>query len=91
MLGSDVKVNAFQAFKSWTITSGSVTSSILPLQGIYSNILPALGSELTYNDASNIDGSLQSVTYFSINHLYYKNKLEYISIRSKKTKRLSDI
>jgi len=73
---SDVKVNAFQAFKSWTITSGSVTSSILPLQGIYSNILPALGSELTYNDASNIDGSLQSVTYFSINHLYYKNKLE---------------
>jgi len=73
---SDVTVNAFQSYKSWTVYSGSATSSILPLQGVYTNILPALGSELTYNDAANIDGSLQSVTYYSINHLYYKNKLE---------------
>jgi hypothetical protein len=75
---SDVKVNPFPAYKSWTFYSGSVTSSALPLQGIYTNVnvLPAIGSELTYNDAANIDGSLQSVTYFSINHLYYKNKLE---------------
>lgn len=73
---SDVKVNPFQAFKLWSVTSGSSTSSILPLQGVYTTILPALGTELTYNDASNINGSLQSVTYFSVNHLYYKNKLE---------------
>ena len=73
---SDVTVNTFQSYKSWTVYSGSITSSILPLQGIYTDILPALGSELTYNDASNIDGSLQSVTYYSINHLFYKNKLE---------------
>jgi hypothetical protein len=75
---SDVTVNAFQSYKLWTVYSGSLTSSILPLQGIYSdvNILPVLDTELVYNDASNIDGSLQSITYFSINHLYYKNKSE---------------
>ena len=73
---SDVNVTQFQVFKQWTILSGSNTSSLLPLQGIYSDInaLPILGSELTYNDAANIDGSLQSITYFSINHLYYKYK-----------------
>ena len=70
---SDVNVAEFQVFKQWTILSGSSTASLLPLQGIYSDInaLPILGSELTYNDAANIDGSLQSITYFSINHLYY--------------------
>jgi len=75
---SDIKVNPFQANKTFRFLSGSSTSSALPLQGIYSdvNILPALGSELIFNDASNIDGSLQSVTYFSINHLYYKRKTE---------------
>ena len=73
---SDVAVNPFLAYKSWTIYSGSATSSALPLRGFYTdvNVLPALGSELTYNDAKNADGSLQSVTYFSINHLYYKHK-----------------
>ena len=75
---SDVSVNPFQAYKSWSIYSGSSTSSALPLNGVYTDInnLPALGSELTYNDLANIDGSLQSVTYYSINHLYYKNKSE---------------
>jgi hypothetical protein len=73
---SDVTVNPFQSFKTWTIYSGSATSSALPLMAIYSDTtnLPALGSELTINDASNIDGSLQTVTYFSINHQYYKYK-----------------
>ena len=72
----DVKTTAFQAFKSWTIYSGSMSSSMLPLQGIYTdvNYLPAIDSELTFNDASNVDGSLQSITYFSINHLFYKRK-----------------
>lgn len=75
---SDVKVSPFQTYKSWTIISGSTTSSALPLQAIYSDIntLPALGTTLTYNDASNIDGTLQTVTYFSVNHLFYKHKSE---------------
>lgn len=75
---SDVKVNPFQTYKSWMVISGSATSSALPLQAIYSDIntLPALGSNLTFNDAKNIDDSLQTITYYSINHLYYKNKLE---------------
>jgi hypothetical protein len=75
---TDVKVNPFQTYKSWSVISGSATSSALPLQAIYSdvNMLPALGTTLTYNDASNIDGTLQTVTYFSINHLFYKHKSE---------------
>jgi len=75
---SDVKINPFRSYKSWTFYSGSATSSALPLQGIYSdiNVLPILDTELVYNDAANTDGSLQSVTYFSINHLYYKHKMD---------------
>ena len=75
---SDVNVSPFQTYKLWNVISGSATSSALPLQAIYSdvNILPALGSELTYNDASNIDGTLQTITYFSVNHLFYKHKSE---------------
>lgn len=73
---SDVTVNPFQSFKTWTVYSGSATSSALPLTAIYSDTtnLPALGSELTINDSSNIDGSLQTITYFSVNHQYYKYK-----------------
>ena len=73
---SDVKINPFQVYKTFQFVSGSSTSSALPLNGIYINSLPAIGSDLVYNDASNIDGSLQSITYFSVNHLYYKNKTE---------------
>jgi hypothetical protein len=73
---TDVKVNPFQANKTWTVISGSSTSSVLPLTAIYSDTtnLPALGSELTLNDAANVDGSLQTITYFSVNHQYYKYK-----------------
>jgi hypothetical protein len=73
---TDIQINPFQANKTFTVLSGSATSSVLPLQAVYidTNYLPALGSNLIYNDAANIDGSLQSVTYFSINHLFYKNK-----------------
>jgi hypothetical protein len=74
----NTKINSFRTFKQFTFLSGSVTSSALPLEARYIDRtnLPALGSELTYNDAANIDGSLQSVTYFSIDHLYYKNKTQ---------------
>jgi hypothetical protein len=40
------------------------------LQGVYTETLPAFGTNLTYNDATNIDQSLQSVTYYSTNHLF---------------------
>jgi len=75
---SDVKINPFQTFKRFSATSGSSSGSLLPLQGVYTNqkYLPAIGSDLTFNDAKNIDGSLQSVTYFSINHLFYKRKTQ---------------
>ena len=73
---TDIQINPFQAFKTFTVLSGSATSSMLPLQGIYidTNELPAIGSNLSYNTSSNIDGSLQSVIYFSTNHLFYKRK-----------------
>ena len=75
---SDINIYPFIANKTWIFYSGSSTSSISSLQGIYTDIinLPAIGSELTFNDASNANGSLQSITYFSINHLFYKNKTE---------------
>jgi hypothetical protein len=73
---TDIQINPFQAHKTFTVYSGSATSSMLPLQGVYINpaYLPALETTLVYNTASNIDGSLQSITYFSVNHLFYKNK-----------------
>jgi hypothetical protein len=73
---TDVMLNPFQVYKSWTVISGSSTSSMMPLNAIYSDQLPALGSELVYNDAANINGSLQTVIYHSVNHLYYKYKNE---------------
>lgn len=73
---SDINLNPFFAYKKWDIYSGSATSSALPLNAIYSDTkyLPAIGTELVYNDSKNIDNSLQSVTYYSINHLFYKRK-----------------
>ena len=73
---SDISISTFQSYKTWTVYSGSATSSCLPLNAIYSTteLLPALDTELTINDAKNIDDSLQTVTYWSINHLFYKNK-----------------
>lgn len=73
---SDININPFFAYKKWDIYSGSATSSALPLTAVYSDHtnLPLLGTELTYNDAKNIDNSLQTLTYFSVNHLFYKRK-----------------
>ena len=67
---TDVRVSPFKSHKKWMLYSGSATSSAMPLIGIYTPVLPALGTELTYNDASNVDGTLQSVTYYSAKHLY---------------------
>jgi hypothetical protein len=73
---SDVSVNPFAANKTWTFYSGSVTSSAMPLQAIYTETLPPIGSTVPFINATNIDGSYQVITYYSINHLFYKNKTQ---------------
>jgi hypothetical protein len=75
---NDISYEPFRVYKTWTVSNSDSTSSMLPLRAIYSNpnILPALGTSLTYNDASNIDNSLQTITYYSINHLFYKYKTQ---------------
>ena len=47
---ADIQINPFQAHKTFIISSGSVTSSVLPLQGVYNDInnLPAIGSNLNW-------------------------------------------
>lgn len=73
---TDSTVTPFMIHKAWTVFSGSSTSSCLPLNAVYSdtNNLPPLNTNLTYNDKTNIDGTLQTVSYYSINHLFYKRK-----------------
>jgi len=71
---SDVTVNPFIANKTWTFYSGSDTGSALPLQGIYTENVPGIGSTVPFNDATNIDGSYQVITYYSVNHLFYNKK-----------------
>jgi hypothetical protein len=71
---SDVSVNPFQTNKLWTFYLGSSTSSFTPMIGIYTNILPNISA--SYNSSSNVNGSLKSVVYYSINHLFYKNKTQ---------------
>jgi len=68
---SDVSLTPFQSYKQWVIGSGSATSSCLPLQGVYSDVLPALDTELTYNDAKNIDDSLQTVIVSNSFDIFY--------------------
>jgi hypothetical protein len=72
--GADITIESFKAYKTWTVTSGSSTSSLLPLAAIYVEELPAIGTNLIYNDANNVNGKLQSSVYQSVNHLYYKHK-----------------
>lgn len=72
--GTDITVNPFQTYKLWNIQSGSATSSCLPLKGVYSQTLPAIGSNTVYDTSKNIDDSLRTITYFSVNHLFYKHK-----------------
>ncbi len=78
----DVNTNTFLAHKEWSVISGSSTSSISVSRGLYQDIntLPALNTNLSYNSSSNSDGSLQIITYYSINHLYYKYKNQPINV-----------
>ena len=74
---SDYSVNPFKAHKQFIFTSGSsVTDGYNPLQGIYVSLLPPISSSQTFNSATNVDGSYQFSTYYSINQLFYKRKTE---------------
>ena len=74
---SDFKVNKFQAYKQFIFTSGSsVADGYNPLQGIYVSSLPQISSSNTFNSATNVDGTYQFSTYYSIDQLFYKRKSE---------------
>lgn len=71
---SDVKCSLFFAYKTWTIPSGSSSNLITPLKAKYCTIQTLLTSGALANKDKNVNGSLQTVTYHSINNLVYKRK-----------------
>ena len=78
---SSINNRKFFSYKLWDISSGSSLSNVLPLNAIYSDYtnLAALGTNLTLNDSANVNGSLQTITYHSIYHLFYKKNQLYNS------------
>ena len=73
---SNVTVNPFQVNKTWVTTSGSNDINVSLLYAVYSNTIPPIGSNITWNDAVNTDGTYQVSIYHSVNHLFYKRKTE---------------
>lgn len=78
---SDIKVNPFKSYKLWNFSSGSSTSSLMSLFSVYSpstvRYLPALGSSLNNNISNHqltANGRLDTINYYSIDHLFYKRK-----------------
>ena len=76
---SDININPFYAYKKWNVNYGSDTSSVLPLEAIYSDPYSILTRSRpgTFGIPTNINNSLQTITYYSINHLFYKRKNTY--------------
>lgn len=80
---SDIKVNPFKSNKLWNFTSASLAGTLTNLFAIYSpsdaKSLPPLGSELNNNISKyelSANGKLQTINYYSIDHLFYKRKGE---------------
>jgi hypothetical protein len=73
---ADSKKTPFQVYKQFEFTTASPTSSALPLEAFYTDKIPPLGTTLSYPTQTNVDGSLRIITYFSIDHLFYKRKTE---------------
>jgi hypothetical protein len=78
---SDIKVNPFKSYKLWNFSSGSATSSLLSLFSVYTpssvRYLPALGTNLNNNISNHqttLNGKLDTINYYSIDHLFYKRK-----------------
>lgn len=78
---SDIKVNPFKSYKIWNFASGSATSSGVALFSVYSpstvEYLPPLGTNLNNNISkyeTSINGKLNNINYYSIDHLFYKRK-----------------
>lgn len=68
---NDVTVNPFKAYRTWTFTSASDSGYVTTLRAIYVNGLPAIGSNIVFNNATNPNGSYQFIIYNSLNHLFY--------------------
>ena len=78
---SDIKVNPFKSNKLWNFSSASSADWLTTLFSIYSPVdlqsLPPLGSELNNNISRyeySPNGRLQTINYYSIDHLFYKRK-----------------
>ncbi|MHC4709478.1 MAG: hypothetical protein ACYTA3_03405, partial [Planctomycetota bacterium] len=69
---SDVTVNPFKAYRTWTFYSGSDSSYVTPLRAIHVDGLPAISSSVPFNDATNPNGSYQFIIYDSLDHLFYR-------------------
>jgi len=69
---NDITVTPFKAYRTWTFTSASDSSYVTPLRAIHVNGLPAIGSNVVFNNATNPNGSYQFIIYNSLNHLFYR-------------------
>ena len=67
---SDVTVNPFKAYRTWTFYSGSDSSYVNPLRAVHVNGTPDITVSNTY--ATNEDGSYQFNIYNSLEHLFYR-------------------
>ena len=73
--GADITVNPFQTYKLWTIQSGSATSSCLPLKGVYSQTLPAIGSNTTLFNISNGCFSNDQILFLIFSFLFVSSNI----------------
>ena len=73
---NDITVNPFKAHRTWTFNSASNSSYVTALRAIHVNGLPAINSNVPFNDATNANGSYQFIIYDSIDHLFYRRSGE---------------
>lgn len=73
---NDISVNPFKAHRTWTFNSSSNSSYVTALRAIHIDGLPAINSNVPFNDATNANESYQFSIYDSINHLFYRRSGE---------------
>ena len=73
---NDVTVNPFKAYRTWTFNSASNSSYVTALRAIHVNGLPPISSSVSFNDATNANGSYQFSIYNSLDHLFYRRSGE---------------
>jgi hypothetical protein len=72
---ADISITPFKTYKLWEVdnTNYDHRYGIKYLSGIYSPTRIPISASL-HPEPANADGSYQKVTYYSINHLFYKRK-----------------